>query len=240
MSASDDLRNMTPQESLVFFATQVQRSSNGLAVAHASRNWQLAALNYRQIFKCHLMRGLISWRIHQNPKEHLCNAISVAAEGIRTLRSLSQSLNAEESLPVAKAALLACLTGENFDTTDIVAETWACDSQLDLLLATSNPNDSKANVLIASLREAKRTSLAAETYQNYFDILASAGDSEKIEDLTNEGEVLFAKRARDSFFAGGDQTEGGGPDNNLVVDFRLAVALKRAGGHSSSLHAWAW
>lgn len=231
---------MTPQEYLSLFANRVELSSKGLAVAHASRNWELAALNYRQLFKCHLMRGLISWRIHQNPTEHLCDAIAVVDEGISTLRSWSHSPSAEQSLPVEKTALLACLTGKSFDTTRTFSEGWACDSQLDLLLATSNPADSKATTLIAELRTAKRTSLAAETYQNYFDILASEGDSESIEELTKQGEHLFAKRARDSFFSGGDQTEGGGPDNGLVVDFRLAVALKRAGKSNNSLHAWTW
>jgi hypothetical protein len=40
---------------------------------------------------------------------------------------------------------------------------------------------------------------------------------------------LFAKRIKDAFYADSEQTEGGGSDDPLVVDYRLAVALKRAG-----------
>ncbi|MCB5184693.1 hypothetical protein LG201_05705 [Methylobacillus gramineus] len=231
---------MTPQESLSFFAGQLERSSNGLAVAQASRNWRLAAVNYGQLFKCHLMQGLISWRLQQDPTESLCEALAVVAEGISTLRTLSHLPDAEKNLPIGKAALLASLTGKRFEVANAACATLPFDSQLDFLLATSRPIDTKPALLIAELRKSKRTSLAAETYQNYFDILASEGDSERIEDLTKQGELLFVKRARDSFFSGGDQTEGGGPDNSLVVDFRLAVALKRARKRSNSLHAWAW
>lgn len=231
---------MTPQESLSLFASRIEGPSRGLAIAHASRNFQLAALNYRQLFKGHLMCGLISWRLQKDPTEFLCNAVSVVAEGIATLRELSPTSIVEENLPIGKALLLAYLTGRSFGAVATVSGEGPPDSQLDLLLTTSSPTNTKQTELIGDLRKAKRTLLAAETYQNYFNILAAEGDSEKLEELTKQGELLFTKRARDSFFSGGDQTEGGGPDNNLVVDFRLAVALKRVGKHSSSLHAWEW
>lgn len=231
---------MTPEESINFFAGQLERSFNGLAVAQASRNWRLAAVNYGQLFKCHLMQGLISWRLQQDPTQSLCKAVAVVADGISTLRTLSELQDAEKSLPIGKAALIASLTSKRFEVANAACDNLPFDLQLDFLLATSTPADTEPALLVAELSKGKRTSLAADTYQNYFDILASGGDSERIEELTKKGEVLFAKRARDSFFSGGDQTEGGGPDNSLVVDYRLAVALKRAGKRSNSLHAWAW
>lgn len=231
---------MTPQESLSFFSSQIERSSKGLEAAHASHNWQLAALNYRQLFKCNLMRALISWRLQQDPTEFICNAISSVAEGITTLRDWSQSPVTEESLPIGKAILISSLIGKKFNAVGTTSGAVSCDSQLDALLATASPTDKKSTSLIADFRKFKRTSLAAETYQNYFDILASEGDSERLNGLTKVGELLFARRVQDSFFTGSDQTEGGGPDNNLVVDYRLAVALKRAGARNSSPHTWIW
>lgn len=231
---------MTPQETLNFFDQQFNRSTRGIAVAIASNNWHLARVNYGQKFKCRLMGGLISWRLRRDPTEFLQNAITVATEGNKVLSSLSESLDVVAALPVGKAALLAELVGVSFKPGAQLMAELSLDSQLDILLTTARPLQSTEPHQIAQLWEAKRTSLAAETYHNYFKILSSRGNFEKLEELTREGERLFAKRIKDAFYMDSEQTEGGGSDNSLVVDYRLAVALKRAGMPSNSLHSWEW
>lgn len=231
---------MAPQETINFFDQQFNRSARGLAVALASNNWHLARVNYGQQFKCRLMAGLISWRLKKDPTEFLRNAIAVVLEGDAALSSLSTPSDASAALPVGQAALIAELVGVDFKPRATSLEPLTVDSQLDVLLTSARPPESTEPHQIEQLWKAKRTALAAESYQTYFKILSSEGDWEKLEGLTREGERLFEKRTKDAFYKGSEQTEGGGPDNSLVVDYRLAVALKRVGFKSASLHSWGW
>ncbi|CAN7568512.1 hypothetical protein LJR129_004129 [Acidovorax sp. LjRoot129] len=233
---------MNPQESLDFFATQLSRSSKGLEVAHASRNLQLAALNTRQMFKGHLMCGLIKWRQGESPVRHFEDAVRVVSESSELLRSWDTSFEPIENLPSSRAALLASLLGSPFESGSPEKADLAADVHLDYLLAEAREaaGSQQARAIVARLLEGKRTSLAGETYQTYFEVLSAQPGSEALTTLVGKAEALFTKRGRDAFFSGGDQTEGGGPDNALVVDYRLGVALKKMGYRGPSIHAWAW
>lgn len=234
---------MTPQESLDFFATQISRSAKGFEVAKSSHNLQLAALNVRQMFKGHLMCGLIQWQQREHPANHFEEATTLVVEAIRLLPQWEPSFDVGFGLPLARAAILAGLINVPFDVAAFQMSALPADIQLDYLLATTSPSPSvkdSAMSLLKELRQDKRTALAADSYENYFDILSAAGNSTVLGDFLRKGDTLFNKRARDSFFSGGDQTEGGGPDNSLVVDYRLAFALKRAAYSSDSMHAWIW
>ena len=108
------------------------------------------------------------------------------------------------------------------------------------MLAGSDSSGYNPDDLIAKLLKSKRTLLAGETYRNYFALLNSGSDHAKGNALIMIGEGLFERRKKDSYFSGSDQTEGGGQENQLVVDYRLAAAIKQAGVHSNSPHAWIW
>lgn len=231
---------MTPQETITFFDQQFDRSARGLAVALASNNWHLARVSYGQQFKCRLMAGLISWRLKEDPTEFLRNAIAVVLEGDAALSSLSAPSDVSAALPFGQAALIAELVGADFKPRVTSLEALTMDSQLDVLLTSVRPPELTEPHQVEQLWKAKRTALVAESYQTYFKILSSEGDWETLEGLTREGERLFEKRARNAFYEGSEQTEGGGADNRLVVDYRLAVALKRVGLKSVSLHSWGW
>lgn len=234
---------MNPQEYFTIFATRLAGPARGLELAKSSRNLQLAALNFRQLFKGHLMCGLIKWRQQENPTSYFDDAIRLVTEAAITLPDWSPSFNIGEGLPLGRASLLASLTGVPFSLAQQESSTLPVDVRLDCLLANTGPSANakdSANALIGELRGSKRTALAADTYENYFDILSGEGNSDCMEELLKKGEALFAKRARDAFFSGGDQTEGGGPDNALVVDYRLALALKKVRYSCNSMHAWAW
>jgi len=233
---------MNPQESLDFFATQLARASKGLEVARESRNLQLAALNTRQMFKGHLMCGLIKWRQGASPVLHLQDAIRVVSESSELLRGWDASFEPIENLPSSRAALLASLLGLPFEVRWPEKADIAADVHLDYVLAEGRgaADFEQARAIVARLLEGKTTSLVGETYQTYSEILSAQPGSEALTTLVEKAEVLFAKRGRDAFFSGGDQTEGGGLDNELVVDYRLGVALKKVGYSGPSIHAWVW
>jgi hypothetical protein len=233
---------MNPQESLDFFATQLARSKKGFEVAQTSRNLQLAALNTRQMFKGHLMCGLIKWRQGESPVRHFEDAVRVVSESSELLRSWDSSFEPIENLPSSRAALLASLLGLSFGIGSPEKANLAADVHLDYLLAETRAaaEMQQALVIVARLLEGKNTALAGETYQAYFEILSAQPGTEELTALVEKAEALFTKRGRDAFFSGGDQTEGGGPDNVLVVDYRLGVALKKVGYRGPSIHAWVW
>lgn len=227
---------MSPQESLKFFEAQLARSAQGFEVARASKNLQLAALNGRQMFKSCLMCGLIKWRQGESPIDLLKRGVDLLLETSTLIVAWKSSVVVAENLPLARGALLANLLGVTFDVPIAVASLAAQD-QLDYALATQS---FAVDPLISNLKSSKKTVLAAETYQTYFDILPRQGDPVALENLVEHAEALFTRRATDSFFSGGEQTEGGGPDNALVVDYRLGVALRKAGYTGDSIHAWRW
>jgi hypothetical protein len=75
--------------------------------------------------------------------------------------------------------------------------------------------------------------LVAETFGAYWDLLDSveAIDPAGAGDWTARAAILYSKRGKDSYYAGGIEYEGGGPDNRNMVDFRLArySKLRRPG-----------
>lgn len=80
--------------------------------------------------------------------------------------------------------------------------------------------------------------LASRTYQTYFEILDKSFKNLPIEDSVKMAEELFARRANDGFYSGAEQTEGGGQDNRIVLDYRLAAILRKARYVGESTHCW--
>ena len=88
------------------------------------------------------------------------------------------------------------------------------------------------------LQKIKGTRLAVETYSTYRALLrAPQAESGGLVDLATR---LFRKRTNDRFFSGGDQTEGGGPDNAITADYRLAAVLKKIRYADENPHRWDW
>jgi hypothetical protein len=89
------------------------------------------------------------------------------------------------------------------------------------------------------LRQVKGSSLAVESYMTYHRLLRS---SEKCGVQADIGKAisLFEKRKNNSFYGGGEQTEGGGNDNGITVDYRLAAIMKKIGYKGNSVHLWQW
>lgn len=225
---------------LQFFSEQLARSQKGLQVAISTKNVQLAALNARQSFKNNLMCGLIVWRSKKNPTQHLQSAVEGLAEVALQIKQWDATVDIQESLPLSTSALLAKLVGATCAEAAEPGGTQPVEDQLDLLLLQEGREVSKVKNLLTKLQSTKRTHLVAESYRNYFEVLENKRTESAIGGLVRYGEGLFAKRATDSYYSGGNQHEGGGPDNALVVDYRLAVVLKMANAESSSLHAWQW
>jgi hypothetical protein len=229
----------TPQQRIANHVQHVERSIRGLQVAVASRNYDLACYNIRQAFKAHLMHGLIAWRTGiESPVVPLQQAVKNVAQGIEILHALD-ARDCTQDLPVDSASIVSFLVDAPPPTVTL------SELDSDRLLGAVLGNGLRGTWDAAArekglqeLRKMKRTRLSVETYLTYGRLLRCADD--EADSLVKQAVELFEKRARDSFFSGGDQTEGGGPDNAFTDDYRLAAVMKKIGYSQDNEHLWRW
>lgn len=188
--------------------------------------------------------GLLTWRLGGNPRSAIEESVAGFIAVRQVLRQLDPAADVDHALLLPNALLVASLIDEQPEySPDALArdEHDGYERPLDWLLvaATRGPVDAaEVEVAIAELGARKRCKLAADTYRTYFQILGGAPQAE-LDGLVRAAEKLYAKRARDSFYSPG-QTDGGGPDNPHVVDYRLAAVLEKVGYQGESIHRWRW
>jgi hypothetical protein len=231
---------MTPEVMTSFFALQADGAASALESALETGNYYLATLNIGEEFKCRLMQGLITWRISSgSPVVAIKAAVSRVYDGIELTTRFNMG-DVTKDLPMEKASIvgfLVDLPSPVFSTSNLVSE-----RLLDAVLARGL-RDSWDDVAwyngIEQLQKRKGAALAVETYSTYRQLICdpSQDQSKHLIDLAGR---LFQKRAKDPFFTGGDQTEGGGADNAVTVDYRLAAIMKRNGQRGGNMHDWRW
>jgi len=224
---------MTPQQMFEFFGQQALRTQRGVEAATAAGNAALLALNYRQRFKAHVMQGLLAWRCG------LGSPVAPFQEAVGAWRAGAMALAGGDlaELPLERASFIAFLIGEPPPP----PATLTADRLLDAALAGElhgRVNDEDWQRGLTELQKIKGSDLAAETYQTYGQLLRAAPETR--ESLIAQATALFNKRGKNGFFSGGDQTEGGGPDNEFVTDYRLAAILKKLAYTGDSPHRWKW
>jgi hypothetical protein len=233
---------MTMPEQLEFFEQCIQRSRRGMNAAQASGNYHLAALNCRQAFKCRLMKGLIQWRTGTDPSDSLTEVLGGFAEDWAAVSAIGSGEAKLAHVPAELLPFIAYLIGAPC-LLEPSSEGLAGDRLLDFVLGnwliTGSWNDKLWEQGLKKLRQMDRTGLCVQTYELY-ETVARAAEA-NLPALSQRGETLFAKRGSDNFFSGADQTEGGGEDNKVTIDYRLAALLKRAGFNGTGVvHAWRW
>lgn len=227
---------MNIEKTLAVFAAGISRAEKGIEVAGIKGNSQLLALNVRQYFKNQLASSLVLWRAERDPTCELKSAVEVIFSG-------GTGLNASGcDVPIEKAVLIAKLIGSNDRLLSRNAIDLSDEAMLDMELALTErgvPTSDLVNQTLTKLGSQKRTQLVSESYRTYFDIV-SEKTKDRLPDLIKKAENLYEKRVGDEYFSGGERSEGGGEDNELMVDYRLAVALLKAGYATTSIHSWKW
>ena len=214
----------------------------------ASMHSSLETINYwafssRQLFKSQLILGLVAWRNGENPCPQMEKAVDRALTSIAELSKLNPQAVLEVDFLLENLKTVAFLV----DKSPTIEINWhlieAPDRRLDCMLAsalhTNILPDAQIDTETSKLLKSKKTTLAAKTYQAYFDLLR-ADKSDNIASKVKEAEALYLDRASDSFYSGGEKAEGGGLDNGSVVDYRLASILKKINYPGSSVHRWNW
>ncbi|WP_395745498.1 hypothetical protein [Prosthecobacter sp.] len=222
-----------------FFAQQCALFSKGVDGAVKSKNYYLATLNIGQAFNASVMQGLIGWRCGlMSPVESFKKAVRQLSEGVRTIESFSEN-NCSKDLPIEKAVVISFLVDLPLPTLRI--NDLRSDRLLDAVLGNGLCRDwdeSAWNTGLAQLKQNKRATLAVKTYTAYNHLRKNEG--EDLNELIEHAESFFQNRAKDAFFSGGDETDGGGPDNDITIDYRLAAIMKKIGYNGGSAHRWQW
>lgn len=220
------------------FSRQASRAEKGILAARKSRNGQLLLLNSRQMFRSLLMQGLMSWRRGNDPTVALGQALDALMFSVELLNEIDLSRRSACQLPLESAGIIASLLGRNFFS-HFEASDPDPVRQLDINIARVLLSDTSSGTRVLvnhSILIQKAGPLAARTYAVYANMLQGQCGI----DLVAEAGDLFDKRGKDTFYCGGDQTEGGGMDNLQVVDYRLAAILKKVGYKGGSIHQWRW
>ncbi|NWB95771.1 hypothetical protein HX882_07720 [Pseudomonas gingeri] len=213
--------------------------------AQQSGNYQMLAFTSRQLFKSQLILGLMVWRHGENPRPYLEKAVDRALTSIAAMTALNAQTVPERDFLVENLKTIAFLVDKPMAVEADYQLIEAPDRRLDCLLASEINTDKKSNSYtlidaeISKLRKKTTAQLAAETYQTYFELLHES-NAKNIDKKVKEVEKLYLRQASDSFYSGGEKTEGGSLDNGSVVDYRLAAILKKINYHGSSIHRWGW
>ncbi|WP_152052056.1 hypothetical protein [Tautonia marina] len=231
---------LKPSEMVSFFGEQTKRTRLGMAAAQSSGNYQLAAMNCRQAFKCRLMKSLIEWRMGIDPSDSLSEVVEGFVEDWAIVLAVGADDADSGDVPAERVAFVAYLVGKP-RSIDVLSANFECDRLLDLVLGNWLFSSWDCELWEKGMKQLRQagSDLAVRTYELYKAITNAAASD--LPALSQEGESLFAKRKADGFFRGGDQTEGGGDDNNITIDYRLAAILKRSGFvDEERVHVWKW
>jgi predicted DNA-binding transcriptional regulator len=242
---------MENSEMINFFGAQSVRAKKGISVAKLSGNYQLLAHNSRQLFKAQLMQGLIKWRDGNSAREIFEECILSIKSNDEFLSTLEKETKILTDLPIEKAMIIAFLIEKEFqvnfngEVREILNSLDTAERKLDYILALTLNSNSLLEVYreeiskqIKSLEKNLQFDLMAKSYKVYFDILEKFFNNFQINDSIKLAEELYISRESNNFFSGGEQTEGGGADNKIVLDYRLAAVLKKVRYVGGSVHGW--
>lgn len=240
---------MTVGEQLAFLGESAAEDLKWARIAAEQEDWALALQNYGQAVSHRFQRALVGWRsgtLDPVPDVEATREVSEAAiefmsnADVGPLRALfdpvpgaygSLLIDRLDSRAVAETGRLAVRPVPRGLTVDRTLDGW-------LVSAILGRDPGAGPDVATGLGRGKRTVLVSETYSTYFALAALSGDEVAVATtLTQRGLELFARRRRDGYYSGGVPYEGGGPDNSVVVDFRLAAIWHARGWDPSGLAA---
>jgi len=200
----------------------------------------LFSQNAGDIFRHNVMLGLIAWRKKNDPSPYFNQAMDDISTYCEILSSKGASLS---SMPLSTASLISSLVEREFEFSLTCEIGEAADLYLDCLVAAEikgGAGSGSSEEAIGILAESDRQALAARTYKVYFDILGEPSESPLLENLVVSASKNYSDRAKDRFYSGGQDINGGGKYNDIVVDYRLGAILKHVSYSGDSVHSWRW
>ena len=244
---------MTPTEMIEFYREQVKLFTRPLLDPAATSDYSHNALRFEAASWSQMMVALMRWRLNEgNPAPELGRTLTLAQEAAERLENLGpgqphwKSYNfalgifagiiLNSKAPSSLTQHLPDLTEFCNPTADTICP--LLDAALCQSISSQEPVGAHQQLLdFTSDRE--RLRLLHDTYSLYFQLISEGRAGTSCQETVSQLDTLFSKRRSDEFFAGGIDTDGGGPDNDLVVDYRLAAIIRFASIPSvESKHCW--
>lgn len=257
----------TPTEMIEALREDLERSRELIAEARRSRRHSLGALNFQLAIERSLRLAMLQWR-HAlgNPLQALTESLELAFRAFPELSEIDSTQKHWTSVNFGVPCYVCCILQGTIDPRLLE---WHCKFRDWQELARKHDGFSVERFLdagifqslihgaapegwqnlLAKVAAQKRRKLVNETYATYMEIVASArqGDSSSAVAAVLRAAANYNKRARNAYYSGCPQIEGGGPDNEHVVDYRLAALIRMClpdQGASltgdAAIHVWRW
>ena len=233
---------MKPIEMIDFLEESFTAVEKLLSIGRDENDFSKLCRGHNLRFQDKVMQGLISWRLNMNEaKKYLFQSIDVINNAIAELRNYESEYRIVEELYLETAIIISYLIDEKVDFLNYKDSKISKDRLADFEVAKrlTNRKYTLSSDFLVELKFPKREKLAFETYGAYFKLLLE-NNRDKLEEMVKNSEVLYLKRKRNSFYSGGLGISGGGPDNDVVVDFILGAVLKYISYDEDSIHKWRW
>ncbi len=201
----------------------------------------LFSQNATDILQYNMMLGMMAWRDGDNPTALFTEALDDLVMYRDDLHSRGMT---SSKLPLSTATILATLLDRQSEFELGACELDVCgDLFLDCHLAKrlqGHPVDDAIRAGFEQLRKAKRHALVIRTYEAYSHLMDLNPPSGETGQAVQIAEANYAARRKDVYYSGGRDINGGGPDNDFAVDYRLAAIMRYRGIESESMHRWRW
>lgn len=258
---------MTVSEMISYEREGIERSLKLISQASVEKRYSLATLNFTLALQRSLMLAMLEWRHNLgNPLQALTQSLEFA---FRAFPELSEIDSTQKHWQSVNFGVPSYGCGILRRTIDPRLSEWHCQFRdwqelawkhdgiylekfLDAGIFHSLMHGAAPegwNDLLAKVATQKRRKLVHETYTAYMDIVTSArqGDSSQSNAAVVRAAANYNKRASNAYYSGGPGFEGGGPDNEHVIDYRLAALIRmRLPDQGASLtgdaaiHVWRW
>jgi len=239
---------MTIPEMVRFFDEQAQENSRWVASHAQAGNLPMVEVNQTFYLSNMLTSALVQWRARLgSPSETMAQLVEGTSGFLAVLERLSPNNPAWKRFCFEVVDYAKILLGASVDADALrscLPESMPSDRELGshslgerlpdmavILRLVTGEKWPLWDALIEKRSSRKMLRLWSENYRAYWDLIGKA----EVKDVAAVGETalriseMFDRRERNPYYANGLPYEGGGPHNDIVVDFRLAAILRHCG-----------
>lgn len=258
---------MTVSEMIAFEREGIESSLKLVSQARIEKRYSLATLNFNLAMQGSLMLAMLQWRHGLgNPHQALTQSLDFAFRAFPELSEIDSTQQHWTSVDFGPPGYVCCILRGSIDSrllewhcqfNDLEKLAWKhggiyLEKFLDAGIFHARMHGAAPegwSDLLAKVAAKKRLALVNESYVTYMEIVLSArqGDSTSAAAAVLRAAANYNKRARNAYYSGGIGFEGGGPNNEHVVDYRLAALIRMClpdQGASltgdAAIHVWRW
>lgn len=229
---------MTASQSIDFYSDRAKKAWDATRIAVDTGNFYLLTLNLNSALESHLMVALLQWRQGEvSPESSIKKAFDTVINGLPLIEDIDGDYQIWKNFNYFPAGYCGILLGETLelplkeaiigcqgDSGDHLTQ---CLDACILNTIQFNKLPETWDTLLAKFSENRRYNLLINTYKTYADIiLIGRREKSELASLVEKSARLYLDRRKDEYFSGGLCSFGGGPDNQLVVDYRCAALIE--------------